>query len=133
MSIAFWEVVGPSGSRATVEDEHALPAGSDSGWRSSSYDAGLTRHLNSNRVTVIEVDRPDRKSRRMQGKSDPLDAGRGGRGPKAPTPSWSPSVACRPVVPRSTPALRLQSEVGRCLTTGARHCGSRPAGSAARR
>jgi transposase len=35
-----------------------------------SYGAGLTRH----HITVIEVDRPDRKTRRRHGKSDPIDA-----------------------------------------------------------
>jgi transposase len=40
----------------------------------SSYGAGLTRYLRAQAVRVVEVDRPDRKSRRMQGKSDPLDA-----------------------------------------------------------
>jgi transposase len=39
-----------------------------------SYGAGLARHLTSQQITVIEVDRPDRKTRRRQGKTDPLDA-----------------------------------------------------------
>jgi hypothetical protein len=39
-----------------------------------SYGAGLLRHLSSNDITVIEVARPDRSTRRGQGKSDPLDA-----------------------------------------------------------
>jgi transposase len=39
-----------------------------------SYGAGLTRHLRQHGVTVIEVDRPDRKTRRRHGKSDPIDA-----------------------------------------------------------
>lgn len=38
------------------------------------YGAGLTRHLTADGVDVVEVDRPDRKSRRFDGKSDPLDA-----------------------------------------------------------
>jgi len=38
------------------------------------YGAGLTRMLTARGVTVVEVDRPDRKARRLQGKSDPLDA-----------------------------------------------------------
>jgi transposase len=38
------------------------------------YGAGLTRHLADAGVRVVEVDRPDRKVRRFQGKSDPLDA-----------------------------------------------------------
>ncbi len=40
----------------------------------SSYGAGLSRHLSSAGVEVVEVDRPDRKTRRHQGKSDPIDA-----------------------------------------------------------
>jgi transposase len=38
------------------------------------YGAGLTRFLRSRRLEVIEVNRPDRRSRRVRGKSDPLDA-----------------------------------------------------------
>lgn len=39
-----------------------------------SYGAGLTRHLHSHDVEVVEVDRPNRQERRRAGKSDPLDA-----------------------------------------------------------
>jgi transposase len=39
-----------------------------------AYGAGLTRFLRQAGVVVIEVDRPDRKTRRRQGKSDPIDA-----------------------------------------------------------
>lgn len=39
-----------------------------------SYGAGLTRFLRAEGVEVIEVDRPDRKARRFEGKSDPTDA-----------------------------------------------------------
>ncbi len=39
-----------------------------------TYGAGLARHLRTSGLTVVEVDRPDRKSRRAHGKSDPLDA-----------------------------------------------------------
>ncbi len=39
-----------------------------------TYGAALTRHLVTANVRVVEVDRPDRKARRAQGKSDPLDA-----------------------------------------------------------
>ncbi|HEY2791593.1 MAG TPA: IS110 family transposase, partial [Micromonosporaceae bacterium] len=39
-----------------------------------SYGAGLARHLSDQGLTVVEVDRPDRKTRRRQGKSDPIDA-----------------------------------------------------------
>jgi transposase len=39
-----------------------------------AYGAGLTRHLAATGATVIDVDRPDRKTRRAKGKSDPIDA-----------------------------------------------------------
>ena len=39
-----------------------------------SYGAGLTRHLHSEGVGVVEVDRPNRQRRRRRGKSDPQDA-----------------------------------------------------------
>lgn len=39
-----------------------------------SYGAGLTRFLLAEAVDVIEVNRPDRATRVMDGKSDPLDA-----------------------------------------------------------
>lgn len=39
-----------------------------------AYGAGLTRAATASGVTVVEVDRPDRKSRRCEGKSDPIDA-----------------------------------------------------------
>jgi transposase len=39
-----------------------------------AYGAALARQLHAQGVTVVEVDRPDRKARRAKGKSDPLDA-----------------------------------------------------------
>jgi len=39
-----------------------------------AYGAGLARFLTTENITVVEVDRPDRKTRRDQGKSDPIDA-----------------------------------------------------------
>lgn len=38
------------------------------------YGAGLALHLQVAGVELVEVDRPDRKTRRWQGKSDPVDA-----------------------------------------------------------
>jgi len=38
------------------------------------YGAGLAEHLQHARIALVEVDRPDRKSRRFAGESDPLDA-----------------------------------------------------------
>jgi transposase len=40
----------------------------------SSYGAGLTRHLQAAGLRVVEVDRPNRQKRRRVGKSDTLDA-----------------------------------------------------------
>ncbi|WP_446216972.1 IS110 family transposase [Micromonospora sp. IBHARD004] len=39
-----------------------------------AYGAALARMLRQAGVTVVEVDRPDRKARRLKGKSDPVDA-----------------------------------------------------------
>ncbi|MEU2827055.1 IS110 family transposase [Streptomyces sp. B27] len=39
-----------------------------------AYGAELARVLTAAGITVIDVDRPDRKMRRMKGKSDPIDA-----------------------------------------------------------
>jgi transposase len=39
-----------------------------------SYGAGLAGYLRGRQVPTVEVDRPDRKTRRWQGKSDPVDA-----------------------------------------------------------
>lgn len=39
-----------------------------------AYGAELARVLRRAQLTVVEVDRPDRKTRRMKGKSDPIDA-----------------------------------------------------------
>jgi transposase len=39
-----------------------------------SYGAGLARWLGARNVTVVEVDRPDPRTRRRRGKSDSVDA-----------------------------------------------------------
>lgn len=39
-----------------------------------TYGAGLCRYLQAEGVQVVEVDRPDRRMRRRQGKSDAIDA-----------------------------------------------------------
>lgn len=39
-----------------------------------AYGSELARFLRANEVTVMDVDRPDRKARRANGKSDPVDA-----------------------------------------------------------
>jgi transposase len=40
----------------------------------NAYGVGLTRYLTSQQIPVLEVDRPDRRTRRARGKSDPIDA-----------------------------------------------------------
>jgi transposase len=40
----------------------------------SSYGAGLAEYLTQRDLSVFEVDRPDRATRRQRGKSDPVDA-----------------------------------------------------------
>lgn len=40
----------------------------------SSYGAGISRHLRRHKIKVVEVPRPNRKLRRSVGKSDPIDA-----------------------------------------------------------
>jgi transposase len=39
-----------------------------------SYGTGLARHLRSEGITVVEVDRPNRQARHRHGKSDTVDA-----------------------------------------------------------
>lgn len=39
-----------------------------------AYGAGLTTHLTSQGIKVVEVNRPNRQKRRLRGKSDPQDA-----------------------------------------------------------
>ena len=39
-----------------------------------AYGAGLARYLSSQGIEMVEVDRPDRRTRRSAGKSDPIDA-----------------------------------------------------------
>src|SRR5829696_732809 len=40
----------------------------------SSYGAGLARHLKAAGISVMEVERPKRRHLRRKGKSDPIDA-----------------------------------------------------------
>ena len=57
-----------------------------------TYGAGLTRQLRAAGVTVVEVDRPDRKARRAKGKSDPLDAYSAARAALARTATGVPKA-----------------------------------------
>jgi transposase len=62
-----------------------------------SYGAGLTRHLHSRKVAVVEVDRPDRAGRRQHGKSDPIDAIAAARAALAGTATATPKTRTGPV------------------------------------
>ena len=62
-----------------------------------AYGAGLARHLRRERVTVIEVPRPDRRLRRNHGKSDPIDAEVAARAVLAGTARVIPKRADGPV------------------------------------
>jgi transposase len=55
-----------------------------------SYGAGLCRHLIAEGIEVIDVDRPDRKTRRTKGKSDPIDAESAARAVLAGTATTTP-------------------------------------------
>jgi transposase len=62
-----------------------------------TYGAGLARHLAAAGVAVLEVDRPDRKTRRRQGKSDPIDAIAAARAVLAGTATGAPKTRTGPV------------------------------------
>ncbi len=82
-----------------------------------AYGAELARVLTAAGVTVVDVDRPDRKTRRMKGKSDPIDAyaaatavlsGPGHRHPQEPgrCGRGGAGAAASPAAARSRPAPR---------------------------
>ena len=50
---------------------HLVKAGVE---ETGTYGAGLSRYLSNHKVTVCEVNRPNRARRRLRGKSDPTDA-----------------------------------------------------------
>lgn len=62
-----------------------------------AYGAGLARHLTDVGVQVIEVDRPDRKTRRVAGKSDPIDADAAARAVLAGRAVGTPKTRTGPV------------------------------------
>jgi transposase len=61
------------------------------------YGAGLVEHLQQHGVVLVEVDRPDRKSRRFAGKSDPLDAEAAARSALAQVRTGTPKQRGGPV------------------------------------
>jgi transposase len=62
-----------------------------------SYGATLTRFLTERDVTVIEVDRPNRKERRRAGKSDPIDAINAARAVQSGAAAGIPKLRTGPV------------------------------------
>jgi len=57
-----------------------------------AYGAALARYLRGQGVVIVEVDRPDRKTRRVKGKSDPIDAYAAARAALSGTASGSPKT-----------------------------------------
>lgn len=57
-----------------------------------SWGAGLVRHLREHRHQIVEVNRPDRSTRRRQGKSDPIDAEAAARAVLAGTATAEPKA-----------------------------------------
>ncbi len=82
-----------------------------------SYGAALARHLRTGGYTVVEVDRPDRRTRRLKGKSDPTDAEAAARAVLAGTASgcpkagdnWVEMIRSLRVVRRSAMKARTQA------------------------
>jgi len=62
-----------------------------------SWGAGIARELTSLGVEVVEINRPNRQSRRNQGKSDPLDALAAARSALAGLDAGTPKTAAGPV------------------------------------
>ncbi len=58
-----------------------------------NYGAGLSRWLRGGGLLVVEVDRPDRRTRRRRGKSDPVDAEAAARAVQAGTATGQPKAA----------------------------------------
>jgi transposase len=56
------------------------------------YGAGLTEFLQAAGVELVEVDRPDRKTRRHHGKSDPIDAEAAARAAQAGRATGTPKT-----------------------------------------
>lgn len=63
----------------------------------SSYGAGLSRHLTRTGAVVFEVNRPDRSLRRRVGKTDPIDAEAAARAVLAGTATAIPKTGDGPI------------------------------------
>jgi len=62
-----------------------------------AWGAGLSRHFTAQGYRVIEVDRPDRKTRRQHGKSDTIDAEAAARAVQAGTATGTPKTRTGPI------------------------------------
>jgi transposase len=62
-----------------------------------TYGAGLARYLTAQGVTLVEVDRPNRRTRRAKGKSDPIDAIAAARAAASGEASGTPKTRTGPV------------------------------------
>jgi hypothetical protein len=97
------------------------------------YGAGLARYLRGKGYRVIEVNRPDRATRRRKGKSDPVDADTAARTVQAGDQTGTPKAGTGTVemlrvlrVARQT-ALKARTQA----TTRCGHCWSPPPPSCA--
>jgi len=62
-----------------------------------TYGAGLARYLAGEGIALVEVDRPDRKTRRLKGKSDPIDAVAAARATLSGQATGTPKTRTGPV------------------------------------
>jgi transposase len=62
-----------------------------------TYGAGLARYLAGEGIVLVEVDRPDRKTRRAKGKSDPIDAVAAARAAVSGQATGTPKTRTGPV------------------------------------
>ena len=113
MLIAMWQpAIDDNGGLLGVESFSADQAGYESllGWLfgfgevervgvegTGSWGVGLTRFLTAAGVGVVEVDRPNRQTRRRQGKSDPTDAVSAARAALSGTATTTPKTRNGPV------------------------------------
>jgi transposase len=62
-----------------------------------TYGAGLARYLAEQGIDLVEIDRPDRKTRRNKGKSDPIDAISAARATQSGQATGTPKTRTGPV------------------------------------
>jgi transposase len=62
-----------------------------------AWGAGVARHFMASGYRVVEIDRPNRKTRRRRGKSDPIDAEAAARAVQAGTATGTPKTRTGPI------------------------------------